>query len=55
MPAEWETHRATLLAWPHNKADWPDKFAPIPWVYAEMIRALTRHERVILLVRHCQR
>ncbi len=54
MPAEWETHRATLLAWPHNKADWPGKFAPIPWVYVDIIRYLTRHERVILLVRHAK-
>lgn len=52
MPAEWEQHHATLLAWPHNKADWPGKFAPIPWVYADMIRLLTQHERVMLIVRH---
>jgi agmatine deiminase len=52
MPAEWELHSATLLAWPHNKADWPDKFAPIPWVYSEIIRHLTKVERVALLVRN---
>ncbi len=52
MPAEWEKHSATLLAWPHNKEDWPDKFAPIPWVYAEIIRNLTQVERVALLVRN---
>lgn len=52
MPAEWEKHSATLLAWPHNKADWPDKFAPIPWVYGEIIRYLTKVERVALLVRN---
>ncbi|MGA2855204.1 MAG: agmatine deiminase family protein, partial [Verrucomicrobiota bacterium] len=23
MPAEWEPHAATWLAWPHNEADWP--------------------------------
>ena len=51
MPAEWERHSATLLAWPHNKADWPDKFSPIPWVYGEIIRNLTRVERVCLIVR----
>lgn len=51
MPAEWEKHSGTLLAWPHNKADWPDKFAPIPWVYAEIIRYLTQVERVALIVR----
>ena len=52
MPAEWERHSSTLLAWPHNKADWPDKFAPIPWVYAEIIRYLTQVERVSLIVRN---
>jgi len=51
MPAEWERHSATLLAWPHNKADWPDKFSPIPWVYGEIIRNLTKAERVCLIVR----
>ncbi|MEZ5691558.1 MAG: agmatine deiminase family protein [Rickettsiales bacterium] len=51
MPAEWEKHNATLLAWPHNRADWPDKFSPIIWVYGEIIRYLTRNERVVLLLR----
>jgi agmatine deiminase len=50
MPAEWEPHAATWLAWPHNREDWPGKFAPIPWVYAEIIRNLARHERVELIV-----
>ena len=50
MPAEWEPHAATWLAWPHFRGDWPGKFAPIAWVYAEIIRNLTRHERVELVV-----
>ena len=50
MPAEWEQHAATWLAWPHQDSDWPGKFEPIPWVYAEIIKALTRHETVNLLV-----
>ncbi|MFZ0806602.1 MAG: agmatine deiminase family protein, partial [Candidatus Sulfotelmatobacter sp.] len=25
MPAEWEPHAATWLAWPHNKNDWPGR------------------------------
>lgn len=50
MPAEWEPHDATWLAWPHNHGDWPGKFEPIPWVYAEIIRNLARHERVELIV-----
>jgi len=50
MPAEWELHEATWLAWPHYRDDWPGKFEPIPWVYAEIIRHLSRHERVELIV-----
>jgi agmatine deiminase len=50
MPAEWEPHAATWLAWPHHRGDWPGKFEPIPWVFAEIIRNLARHERVELIV-----
>ena len=50
MPAEWEPHASTWMAWPHLRTDWPDKFEPIPWVYAEIIRNLARHERVDLIV-----
>jgi agmatine deiminase len=51
MPAEWEPHTATWLAWPHEKSDWPGKFRAIPWVTAEMARVLTRGERVRIVVR----
>src|SRR5450432_3624951 len=50
MPAEWEPHAATWLAWPHYAGDWPGKFEAIPWVYAEIIRHLARHELVELVV-----
>lgn len=50
MPAEWEPHESTWLAWPHFRDDWPGKFDPIPWVYAEIVRNLARHERVDLIV-----
>jgi agmatine deiminase len=50
MPAEWEAHEATWMAWPHYRDDWPGKFEPIPWVYAEIIRHLARRERVELIV-----
>ena len=51
MPAEWEPHEATWLAWPHNREDWPGKFAPVPWVYTEIVRLLSRVERVNILVK----
>ncbi|HVS13617.1 MAG TPA: agmatine deiminase family protein [Thermoanaerobaculia bacterium] len=50
MPAEWEPHEATWLAWPHNAADWPGRFAPIHWVYVEIVRKLAPRERVRLIV-----
>jgi len=50
MPAEWEPHAATWLAWPHYRGDWPGRFEPIPWVFAEIIRNLALHERVELIV-----
>jgi len=50
MPAEWELHESTWLAWPHNPEDWPGKFQSIPWLYAEIVRLLSAHERVHLIV-----
>ncbi|MGH9686059.1 MAG: agmatine deiminase family protein [Candidatus Acidiferrales bacterium] len=52
MPAEWEPHEATWLGWPHERTDWPGKFAPIPWAFAEIVRHLARVERVLLIVEH---
>lgn len=48
-PAEWEPHAATWIGWPHHRPDWPGKFEPIPWVYAEIARVLHRHEPVHIL------
>jgi agmatine deiminase len=50
MPAEWESHEATWLGWPHELTDWPGKFAPIPWAFAEIVRHLSHVERVFLMV-----
>jgi agmatine deiminase len=50
MPAEWAPHEGTFLGWPHELTDWPGKFAPIPWAFAEIVRHLARVERVFLLV-----
>jgi len=52
MPAEWETHEATWLAWPHHKADWPGKMEAIRWVYGEMVRKISPGEIVRILVRN---
>ncbi len=51
MPAEWEPHAATWLAWPHEPTDWPGKFEAVPWVIAEIARHLQDAERIRLIVR----
>jgi agmatine deiminase len=48
-PAEWEPHAATWIGWPHHRPDWPGKFEPIHWVYAEIARVLHRYEPVHIL------
>src|SRR4051812_38837617 len=50
MPAEWEPHEATWIAWPHNESDWPGKFACIPHIYAEIVRNLACGEKVHIIV-----
>jgi agmatine deiminase len=52
MPAEWEKHEATWLAWPHNETDWPGKMDAVRWVYGEMVRKISPGEIVRILVRH---
>ena len=49
MPAEWEPHRATWISWPHHEPDWPGKLGAIPWVYAEIARAIASHEPLEIL------
>jgi len=51
VPAEWEPHEATWLAFPHHRTDFPGKLAALPWTFAEMARVLTSGERVRLLCR----
>ena len=50
LPAEWEPHAATWLAWPSSVADWPDKGGAIPWVFGELVRLLAQSEVVRLIV-----
>ena len=50
MPAEWEPHAATWLAWPHNAITWPDQLAQVQDIFLRMIAAVQEHETVHLLV-----
>lgn len=51
MPAEWEKHEATWLAWPHHRPDWPGKLVPIHWVYGEIVRKICPGEIVRIIVK----
>jgi agmatine deiminase len=50
LPAEWEPRAGTVIAWPHQREDWPGKFGPIPWVFAEIVQVLSQRERVWVLI-----
>ena len=50
LPAEWEPHKSTIICWPHQKEDWPGKFTPIPWVYSEIVKKLSRSEVIRIIV-----
>jgi agmatine deiminase len=51
MAAEWEPHEATWIGWPHNRTDWPGKFAIIPWVYGEIVKKLAAGEIVRTIIK----
>jgi agmatine deiminase len=50
LPAEWNNHEATWIGWPYNKSDWPGKFSPIPYVYAEIVKYISRGEKARIFV-----
>lgn len=50
LPPEWFRHEATWIGWPYNKSDWPGKFSPIPYVYAEIVKYISRGEKVRIFV-----
>lgn len=50
MPAEWEPHKATWLGWPLNPNDWPGRFAPIRWVFGEIVRKVAQAETVRIVI-----
>jgi agmatine deiminase len=50
MPAEWSKHRATWIAFPHHRTDFPGKLSAVGWTFAEMVRVLSQAEEVQVLV-----
>src|SRR5271156_4116891 len=51
MPAEWERHEATWLAWPKDPLTFPSEILErVEAIYSQMAKLLGRGERVDLLV-----
>lgn len=48
LPAEWEIQDGVLLAWPHEASDWAEMLDEVQPVFVEIIRQITRFERVVL-------
>ena len=52
MPAEWEPHESTWIAWPHNRDTWPGHFfGAVERFFAMLAWTLSRFENVHVLVR----
>ncbi|MDR1993869.1 MAG: agmatine deiminase family protein [Nitrososphaerota archaeon] len=50
MPAEWEHHDATWLAWPYDPTTFPDRVKSVEQTYIEIIKELQESEAVNLFV-----
>jgi agmatine deiminase len=50
MPAEWEPHLATWLAWPNDLETWPKELPQVEAIYDQMVEALHQEEQVHVLV-----
>lgn len=49
LPAEWEPHAATWIAWPHRRATFLGPFAEIPPAYEALARLIARYEPVRII------
>ena len=49
MPAEWEIHAATWLAWPHNSDTWPLNLAAAQEEFCQLVQTIRQDEPVVVL------
>lgn len=52
LPAEWEIQDGVLMAWPHEGTDWAYMLEDVRPVFVDIIRNITRFERVLLTAPH---
>lgn len=51
MPPEWSKHARTFMEWPVKEALWPEPFAEILPVFADIVKQINAFEPVTLIVR----
>jgi agmatine deiminase len=52
LPAEWEIQDGVLMAWPHEGTDWAYMLDDVRPVFIDIIRQISRFERVLLTAPH---
>ena len=50
FPAEWSTHKATWLSWPHNLQTWPDGLMEVHSTMINFIKIVSQGETVCIQV-----
>lgn len=54
MPAEWESHAATWLAWPHNSDTWPLNLPAAQEEFCLLAKAIRQDEPIVVLCSDAQ-
>lgn len=54
VPAEWEPHAACVMGWPFTSEVWPERAVPARQAFTSVVQAISRSEKVILLVRQTE-
>ncbi|HEY6008215.1 MAG TPA: agmatine deiminase family protein [Geobacteraceae bacterium] len=49
LPAEWEEQDGVLVAWPHEDSDWHPHLDIVEPVFVEIVKAISRFERTLVV------
>lgn len=49
LPAEWESHGAVLISWPHGETDWAYMLEDVIECFTNIVKAIVAYEKVIIV------
>lgn len=49
LPAEWESHGAILLSWPHKDSDWEYMLEEVTQCYINIVEAIIQETKVVIV------